>query len=85
MTIPHIFRRYLVADMTNPYGEAEGLLNIYAPSNTKAIADLQGMFAKNILKLETLAEGQIDKRAYDLAPEYDLAPMLVFRWPKNIL
>ncbi len=53
------------------YSEAEGSLDIYAPKNSKAIADLQSMFAKNILKLETLAEGQIDKRVYELAPVVD--------------
>ncbi|MDB4222363.1 hypothetical protein N9850_01220 [Granulosicoccus sp.] len=53
------------------YSEVEGSLDIYAPKNTKAIADLQAMFAKNILKLETLAEGQIDTRVYELAPVVD--------------
>jgi len=53
------------------YSEAEGSLDIYAPKNSKAIADLQAMFAKNILKLETLAEGKIDKRVYELAPVVD--------------
>ena len=50
------------------YSEAEGSLDIYAPKNSKAIADLQAMFAKNILKLATLPEGTIDKRVYELAP-----------------
>jgi hypothetical protein len=50
------------------YCEAEGSLDIYAPKNSKAIADLQVMFAKNILKLETLAKDVIDKRVYELAP-----------------
>ncbi len=50
------------------YCEAEGSLDIYAPKNSKAIADLQAMFAKHILKLETLAKGVIDKRVYELAP-----------------
>jgi hypothetical protein len=50
------------------YSEAEGSLDIYAPKNSKAIADLQAMFAKNILKLATLPEGKIDKRVYELAP-----------------
>ncbi len=49
------------------YCEAEGSLDIYAPKNTKALADLQTMFANIILKLETLAEGVIDKRVYELA------------------
>jgi len=50
------------------YCEAERSLDIYAPKNSKAIADLQVMFAKNILKLGTLAKGAIDKRVYELAP-----------------
>lgn len=50
------------------YSEAEGSLDIYAPKNAKAVADLQVMFAKHILKLDALAEGQIDKRVYELAP-----------------
>ncbi len=50
------------------YCETEGSLDIYAPKNSKAIADLQVMFATNILKLETLAKGVIDKRVYELAP-----------------
>jgi len=50
------------------YTEAEGSLDIYAPRNTKAVPDLQKLFAKHILKLETLADGQIDKRVYDLKP-----------------
>ena len=50
------------------YCELEGSLDIYAPRNTKAVAELQVMFANNILKLETLPEGGIDKRVYELAP-----------------
>jgi hypothetical protein len=50
------------------YSEAEGSLDIYAPKNSKAIAELQVMFATNVLKLPTLAEGAIDKRVYELAP-----------------
>lgn len=53
------------------YCEAEGSLDIYAPKNPKAITDLQVMFAKHILKLETLAEGTLDKRVYELAPVVD--------------
>ncbi|MDF1817523.1 MAG: hypothetical protein P1U54_02695 [Immundisolibacteraceae bacterium] len=53
------------------YCEAEGSLDIYAPKNSKAIADLQVMFAKHILKLETLAKGVIDTRVYELAPVVD--------------
>lgn len=50
------------------YSEDEGSLDIYAPKNTKAIPKLQKIFAKTILKLETLADGSIDKRVYELAP-----------------
>lgn len=50
------------------YCEDEGSLDIYAPRNTKAVPDLQRAFAKTILKLETLKDGTIDKRVYDLAP-----------------
>jgi len=53
------------------YCEAEGSLDIYAPKNSKAIADLQVMFAKNILKLETLAKGAINMRVYELTPVVD--------------
>lgn len=53
------------------YCEAEGSLDIYAPRNSKALADLQAIFAKHILKLETLAEGGIDTRVYELAPVLD--------------
>jgi hypothetical protein len=50
------------------YCEAEGSLDIYAPKNTKAITDLQAMFAQHILKLNTLPNGEIDKRVYELSP-----------------
>ncbi len=50
------------------YCEDEGSLDIYAPRNTRAVPDLQRAFAKTILKLETLEDGTIDKRVYDLAP-----------------
>ncbi|MFQ3260410.1 hypothetical protein [Reinekea sp.] len=50
------------------YSESEGSLDIYAPRNTKAIEDLQAMFAKHILNLGTLSKGKIDKRVYELAP-----------------
>jgi hypothetical protein len=48
------------------YCEAEGSLDIYAPKNTKAVPELQNIFAKTILSLDTLADGSIDKRVYDL-------------------
>tara|TARA_R110002072_G_C7966658_1_gene534364 strand:- start:4238 stop:5416 length:1179 start_codon:yes stop_codon:yes gene_type:complete len=50
------------------YCEKEDSLDIYAPRNTKAVPELQRIFAKHILKLDTLADGSIDKRVYDLAP-----------------
>lgn len=50
------------------YCEAEGSLDIYAPRNSKAVPDLQKAFAKTILKLDTLSDGTIDNRVYDLAP-----------------
>lgn len=53
------------------YSEAEGSLDIYAPRNTKAVPELQRLFSKAILKLETLPDGTIDKRVYDLAPLED--------------
>ena len=50
------------------YCEKEGSLDIYAPTNTKAVPELQQIFAKNILMLDTLSDGKIDKRVYDLNP-----------------
>jgi hypothetical protein len=58
------------------YCQAEGSLDIYAPRNTKAVPALQKAFARTILKLETLADGSIDKRVYDLTPAKD--PDFVF-------
>jgi hypothetical protein len=53
------------------YCEAEGSLDIYAPKNTKAIPELQKLFAKSILHLDTLPDGTVDKRVYDLDPLAD--------------
>lgn len=53
------------------YCEKEGSLDIYAPKNTKAVPELQKAFAKTILKLETLKDGKIDSRVYELAPVSD--------------
>jgi len=50
------------------YCESEGSLDIYAPKNTKAVSELQRIFARTILNLESLANGKIDKRVYDLNP-----------------
>ena len=45
---------------------------IYMPQkNTKAVPELQKLFAKIILKLDTLKDGSIDKRIYDLEPLAD--------------
>lgn len=53
------------------YCEQEGSLDIYAPKNTKAVPELQKIFAKTILHLETLPDGTVDKRVYDLDPLAD--------------
>ncbi len=53
------------------YSEDEGSLDIYAPRNTKAVPELQKLFAENILRLGTLPDGKIDKRVYDLKPLED--------------
>jgi hypothetical protein len=53
------------------YCEEEGSLDIYAPRNTKAVPELQRLFARTILKLETLEDGEVDNRVYDLAPVAD--------------
>ena len=50
------------------YSQEEGSLDIYAPKNTKAVPELQKLFAKHILGLDTLPDGEIDKRVYDLKP-----------------
>jgi hypothetical protein len=50
------------------YCESEGSLDIYAPRNSKAVADLQSLFAQHILKLPALAKGKIDSRVYELNP-----------------
>ncbi len=54
------------------YSENEGSLDIYAPKNTKAVPELQKIFAKSILGLNTLSDSVIDKRVYDLAPVDDV-------------
>lgn len=53
------------------YSKSEGSLDIYAPKNTKAVPELQKHFAKTILKLETLKDGSIDSRVYELKPVAD--------------
>ena len=62
------------------YSQDDGSLDIYAPKNTKVLPQLQEIFAKHILKLNTLPEGGIDNRVYELAPvadedfEFKIAP-----------
>lgn len=46
------------------YAQAEGSLDIYALNNTKAIPDLQQMFADTILRLDELDEFAGDNRVY---------------------
>jgi len=64
------------------YCEAEGSLDIYAPKNSKAVPELQSIFAKHILKLDSLSEWKKDKRVYELEPaieksfEFKIAPQL---------
>jgi hypothetical protein len=48
------------------YTQTEGSLDIYARRNTKAIPDLQQVFAENILGLNKLDEYGGDKRVYEL-------------------
>jgi hypothetical protein len=50
------------------YCENQRSLDIYAPKNTKAVPALQKLFVKAILKLDTLPDGKIDERVYNLAP-----------------
>jgi hypothetical protein len=51
--------------------QEEGSLDIYAPKNTKAVPELQKLFASTILGLNTLPDGTIDNKVYDLAPVGD--------------
>ncbi len=46
-------------------------MDIYAPKNTNAAEEPRSIFAKAILKLDTLPDGTIDKRAYNLEPLAD--------------
>lgn len=48
------------------YTQSEGSLDIYAPKNTKYIADLQQQFAEKILELEELDEFAGDDMIYNL-------------------
>ncbi len=48
------------------YCADEQSLDIYAPRNPKAVSELQKLFAKHILHLDSLPDGEIDKRVYEL-------------------
>lgn len=48
------------------YTQSEGALDIYAPRNTKSVADLQSLFAQQILQLPGLDEATADRRVYNL-------------------
>ena len=48
------------------YCQAEGSLDIYAPRNTKAVPELQQIFAETILKFDDLEELAEDDRVYAL-------------------
>jgi DNA-binding PadR family transcriptional regulator len=50
------------------YCESEGSLDIYALKNAKAVPELQKLFAKTILNIDSLKSGELDKRVYDLNP-----------------
>jgi hypothetical protein len=53
------------------YSQDDGMLDIFAPKNRKVIPKLQEIFAQHILKMDTLPEGGIDKRVYELSPVVD--------------
>ncbi len=42
-------------------------MDIYAPKNYDAVEELRSIFARTILKLDTLPDGTIDKEIYDLS------------------
>lgn len=48
------------------YCEEEQSLDIYPPKIPKAVPVLQQLFAKHILHLDSLPDGEIDKRVYEL-------------------
>jgi hypothetical protein len=48
------------------YCTDEQSLDIYAPRNSKAVPELQKLFAKHLLHLDCLPDGEIDKRVYEL-------------------
>lgn len=63
------------------YTQAEGSLDIYAPRNTKAVPDLQQIFADAILRLNELDEFAGDNRVYALDALADRD--FVFQYPAD--
>ena len=53
------------------YCQDENSLDIYAPKNNKALAELQKIFAQTILKLSDFNETVPDKPVYNLEPMID--------------
>ena len=49
------------------YSGKEGSLDVYAPKNTKAVPELQRLFAKHILNMDSLSDGALDHRVYELS------------------
>jgi hypothetical protein len=63
------------------YCQAEGSLDIYAPRNTKAMPDLQQIFADSILMIGSLDEAAGDDRVYAL--DALASPDFVFQYPPD--
>jgi hypothetical protein len=63
------------------YSQAEGSLDIYAPRNTKAVPDLQQIFADSILMIGPLNEAAQDNRVYALDALSN--PDFVFHYPPD--
>lgn len=63
------------------YCEAEGSLDIYAPRNTKAVPDLQQLFADSILMIGPLDDAAQDDRVYAL--DALATPDFVFHYPPD--
>lgn len=58
--------RHPAFEITFVYCQAEGSLDIYAPRNTKAVPDLQQIFAECVLKFDDLDNATEDGRVYAL-------------------
>ena len=53
------------------YSQEQGFIDIYAPKNSAHITELQRIFAKVVLGLDVLPDGQLSPTAYDLSPLSD--------------